>query len=91
MDNHSFTLLLISLTLLAMPAWSAPGMKPSVDTPIANTGKDRNSDKKMSEQQKSKDGKQGGGSAVKKKAVKGAGAAVATGAVTKKVTSEIKK
>lgn len=91
MVNHSFSLLLISLTLLAMPAWSAPGMKPSVDTPVANTGKDRNSVKNMSEQRKSKDGKQGGGSAVKKKAVKSVGTAAAAGAVTKKVTNEIKK
>jgi len=85
-----------SMALSTMPAWSAPApdKKPSIDAPVVNAGQDGKKDNKKSASKLSKDDKNDekkAGSSVKKKAVKSVGTAAAAGAVTKKVTNEIKK
>ena len=95
MRQAVLTTFMLALLSITFPAWSDFVEKPSIKGATRKDDSIRNDDKSKLDRKESENSvserNDKGGSTVKKKAVKKAGAAAAAGIVGKKVTSKIKK
>jgi hypothetical protein len=89
------TTFMLALLFITLPAWSDFGKKPSIKGVAQKDDSIKKDDKTKLDRKNPEnaviDGSYKGGSTVKNKVVKKAGAAAAVGIAGKKVTSKIKK